>query len=68
MVELTIRYGKFLKSKNAKCSFKRLTACRDIVIDSEDFSSASAESLIEKQRKSLDQYGDKQLKTWTYDL
>ena len=55
VVELAIRYGKFVKSKNAKCSSKRLTACRDIVVDSEDFSSSSAENPSKKQRKSLDQ-------------
>ena len=68
VVELAIRYGKFVKSKNAKCSSKRLTSCRDIVIDSEDFSSSSAENPSKKQRKSLDQLGDRHLKTRTDDL
>ena len=65
MVEL-----KSTATRKSKGSAQRDAPCKDIVIDSEDFISASSvpEVLRKKPKKSLDQSGEKQLKARTDEI
>ena len=51
MVELKSRYGKFVKTKNSKGCAERPIGCKDVVLDSEDFTPIpSPENLTKKQK------------------
>ena len=74
MLELKSRYKKFAAARKDKWSVKRDTSCTDddVVFDSDDFKSAVVAPEVEvpkkRKKKSLNQLGDKQLKTRTDEI
>ena len=71
LVELKTRYNRFASARRNKGSDQRDVPCTDVVLDSEDFvpiTIPEAEVPKKKPKKSLDQLGQRQLKTRTEEI
>ena len=71
MVEMKSRYTKQIAAMRSRTSVQRDAPCKEVVFDSDDFDLSTVvahEVLRKKQKKSLDQLGERQLKARTEEI